>query len=414
MKKHSIFISLLPFWLFVLFFKFGAGLHFTLLSTLGSHVFPIWAVGLLIGGAAFFQMILDVPAGYLLDRFGYTRVLRIFTLVFIAGAAALFLGLTQITFIITLLLAELGWLFFNPGANAYMLSKAHAQSAGKFIGFFHTIASSGIVLAAFLLPFMIDRPPAIIAATLSIIVGISFLAIVFTPKETTSVHAERKIVQHTYYIRRHFIGNALAVVKKLNPVSGILLLQNFVAALFYGAIWFSIPLAFAQNGLDEFLGWGLGIFDLAIVLLGSSLGALADRLEKRRMIFFGLLIFAIASSIIGFTLNIWFLVLGFLATAGDEMASVSLWAWLDRLDKNHDQDGLLNGAIVLFEDFGWAIGPIIAGFLFVPAGVGWTLALCSVPIFIVWFISVFFLRNHSSLPIHGAILEIPHRARHKS
>ena len=414
MKKGSYIVALLPFWLFVLFFKFGAGLHYTLLSTLGSQVFPVWIVGLCVGGAAFLQMLLDVPAGYLLDRFGYTRVLRISTFVFVVGATALFFGLTPITFIATLLLAEIGWLFFGPGANAYMLSKAPAQAAGKFIGFFHTVSSAGIVLATLLLTFVIDKPPIIIAGALTILMSLAFATILFAPKETASVHAERKSIRHTYYIRRHFIGNVLASIRKLNPVSGILILQSFVAALFYGSIWFSIPLAFAEGGLNSFLGWGLSIFDLAVVLLGSALGALADKLEKRRMIFFGLLLFAIASSVIGFTLNAWFLVLGFLATAGDEMASVSLWAWLDRLDKTHDQDGLLNGTIVLFEDLGWAIGPIAAGFLFVPAGAAWTITLCAAPIFIVWILSSFLLRNHSSNPNIDPIVEIPRHARHKS
>ena len=250
MKKRSYIIAMLLFWLFILFFKFGGGLHYTLLSTLGSQVFPIWIVGLFIGGAAFLQMLLDVPAGYLLDRFGYTRILRVSTFIFVLGAASLFFGLTTITFIATLLLAEFGWLFFGPGANAYMLSKAPTQAAGKFIGFYHTISSTGIVLATLLLTLVIDKPPVVIATALSVLLGLAFLSIIFTPKESASVHIERKSIRHTYYIRRHFIGKVLTIIRKLNPVSSILLLQSFVAALFYGSIWFTIPLAFAKDGLN--------------------------------------------------------------------------------------------------------------------------------------------------------------------
>jgi len=96
------------------------------------------------------------------------------------------------------------------------------------------------------------------------------------------------------------------------------------------------------------------------------------------------------------------------------MSSVSLWAWLDRLDKTHDQDGLLSGAIVLFEDLGWTIGPVVAGLLFMPAGTAWTITLCAAPIFVVWILSAFLLQNHSSNPNIETTLEIPRRARHKS
>ena len=53
-----------------------------------------------------------------------------------------------------------------------------------------------------------------------------------------------------------------------------------------------------------------------------------------------------------------------LASAGNEMSDVSLWAWLHKLDKNHLDNGLVSGAIVLFQDLGWAVGPLLAGLLF--------------------------------------------------
>ncbi|MCR4312201.1 MAG: MFS transporter, partial [Candidatus Uhrbacteria bacterium] len=158
----------------------------------------------------------------------------------------------------------------------------------------------------------------------------------------------------------------------------------------------------------------LGIFDLAVVLLGTTLGKLADRYNQKRLIFFGLLIFAVAGSLLGFALNIWFLVLGFIATAGHETSGVSLWAWLERLDKRHDKDGLVNGAIVLFEDLGWTIGPIVAGLLFVPIGASWTIAFCATPIIIVWLISAFSM--HDFPPSSASVftpMDRPRQPRHK-
>ena len=98
----------LPFWLFIVLFKFGAGLHYTLLAPLGEKVFPIWAVGLLIGGGAFLQLLLDVPAGMILDRFGYIRMLKITTVAFLGAVAMFFFGFNQIVFIATIYLGAIG------------------------------------------------------------------------------------------------------------------------------------------------------------------------------------------------------------------------------------------------------------------------------------------------------------------
>src|SRR5437764_511543 len=110
-----MFKRLTPFWFFLFLFKCAASLHYSLLSPLGSKVFPLWAVGLLVGLGSLMQLIFDVPAGYLLDRYGYRRLLKVTTLIFMIAAAILFAGITQITFILSLFVGTFGWLFFGPG-----------------------------------------------------------------------------------------------------------------------------------------------------------------------------------------------------------------------------------------------------------------------------------------------------------
>ena len=414
MKKYGFVLTLLPFWLYVLFFKFGAGLHYSLLSTLGSQVLPVWAVGLAVGSASFLQLVFDVPAGYALDRFGYVRLLRIFTLVFALGTWALFAGLTLVTFFLTLLLSEAGWLFFGPGTSAYVLSSAPVKTAGKFLGFFHTTTSAGIVLASSTLGFVVGWSPRALGILLTALIGTALFAAFLTPKERVSVHAERKSQRHTYHVRRHFLRHVLASITKLNPASTLLMLQNMSGALFYGAVWFVVPLILARQTNNGFLGLSLSVFDLAVVLLGAWFGSLADTHDRKRLVFYGLLLFAIGATLIGFRFDLWFLVFGFLATAGDELSSVSLWAWLDELDVKHDEDGLVNGAIVVAEDLGWTVGPAAAGLLFAFVGPSWTIALCAVPILLTWLFSFLFIRNPLPLGIPGPRWrEIPQRPRHK-
>jgi len=406
---------MLPFWLFVLFFKFGAGLHYALLSTLGSRVLPVWVVGLCVGGAALLQLILDIPTGALLDRVGYVRLLRLGTFVFLVGTAALFFGLTPATFLLTLLLSEFGWLIFGPGTNAYVLSKAPKHVSGKFLGFFHAVMALGIVLASAAFAVVADKGVFVIAGALTAILAVALFFAFVTRSEPTAVREETNAPRHAHVVRRRFLYRLFASLRALNPASSLLAMQSFAGALFYGSIWFTVPLILATNERGGLLSVSLGIFDLAVVLLGSFLGRLADRYDQKRLVLLGLLLFAGAGSLIGFHLDVWFLLLGFLATAGDEMSHVSLWAWLDRLDAKHDEDGLVSAAIVLFEDLGWTIGPALAGLLFVAIGPAWTIALCSAPIFLTWIASVvFFSERHEPASSRPAVRhESPRRLRHK-
>lgn len=396
MKDRSYFFRLLPFWLFILFFKFGGGLHYALLSTLGTRILPVWIVGLVIGGATLIEALLDVPAGFALDRFGYKKLLTIATGISVIGALVLFFGLTPVTFFISLGLVTIGWLVFNPGINAYVLSAAPTEIAGRIVGFSHSVGALGIVLSSVTLTMVIHWSSWRIGAILFFLLLAAFVAIFFTPREQTYVHAEKKIKRHHYYIRRNLVSHILLSVQHLNPASTLLILQSLAGCLFYGAIWFTIPLLLAQDSGNSFLGIGLSMFDLAIVLLGAFFGKLAERGHHRRMVFAGLLLFAIAGLFIGFQLNLWFLVLGFIATAGDEMSLISLWTWLDKLDTEHKEDGMVSGAIVLFEDLGWTIGPVFAGLMYEKIGAGWTIATAAVPILLLWIVSLIVISTHSA------------------
>jgi MFS family permease len=414
MKQRSVVLKLLPFWLFVFLFKFGAGLHYTLLSALGERILPVWIVGFIIGGSALLQLIFDVPAGLLLDRFGYARVMRLTTFIFAAGALVLMFGLSLPVYLASIFLGFIGWLFYGPGTSAYTLVAAKNDEGGRYMGLLHAVASLGIVCAASLLVFVINSSSRTIGIIVAAILLLASVALSFARRDKASVH-EVKHKWQAYHIRRNFLHKTIASVKRLNPASGMLALQNLAGSLFYGMIWFTVPLVIAQQAGSGVLGIGLSVFDLAIVLLGAWLGKLADRSNKKKLVFLGLFIFSASGILLGFNLNILFLFLGFLATTGDEMSIASLWSWFERLDKKHSEDGLINGAITLFEDIGWTIGPVLAGLLFGVIGPSYTLLVGALPLVLVLLFATVFLRN-KQLPADaasGAPLEHPIRHRHK-
>ena len=403
-------ISLRPFWTYVFLFKLGAGLHYALLSVLGARILPLWLVGALVGGGAFVQLVLDVPAGRILDRLGYARLLRWGTLAFLLAVLVLTPGLSPVTYVATLVLSTAGWLFFGPGANAYMLAAASRASAGRQLGFYHAVSSAGVVGSALALTFVVTWDTGILGGALAVVLAAAAVAAWVMPDERASVHAERKVKHHGYYVRRHLLTQLFVRLKELNPASTLLLLQNLTGAIFYASIWFTIPILLASDAGTGLWGISLSVFDLAVVLLGSWFGRLADRANRKRLVFCGLLLFGLTGTLLGFNLTAWFLVLGFLATAGDELSAVSLWAWLDQLDSSHEDDGLVNGAIVLFSDLGWAIGPAVAGLLYAGVGPKWTIAGAAVPIFLVWAVAAF---SFSRLPRHAPAVPAPARLRHK-
>ena len=246
-----------------------------------------------------------------------------------------------------------------------------------------------------------------------LIMAIALIALFFSPKDRVSVHAEQKIPTHHYYIRRHFLSDTIKILRKLNPASSMLLLLTFASSVFYGVIWFVVPLVIAKQAESGLLSLGLGIFDFAIVTLGFALGSLADKGDKRTLVFFGLLIFAVSGLFLGFNFNWLFLVFGFLATTGDEMASISLWSWLHKLDHEHAHDGRLGGVMSLFEDTGWAIGPILAGILYGRVGPKWTIVVGASIIFVTWIVYQFMIRKHNGVPELVPIPVKPHRERHR-
>ncbi len=369
-----------------------------------------------MGGGSIVQLLLDVPAGHIMDRYGYRLFLKVTTITFGLAAVCYMFGLTQFTFILSFIIGTFGWLFFGPGINAYALSHATKGNAGRFMSLKDVSGSIGVVLSSIALPFIFLLSPDNIGYIVFVLFVCSLIGLMFSPKDHERVHhTNMKIETHHHYIKRSFITETWRALRRLNPASGMLLLSSVAGATFYGAIWFVVPLVLSHQANNGWLGIGLGIFDFAVITLGFILGNIADRLNRRKLVFTGLLVFSVSAMLAGLDFGWLFLLFGFLATTGDEMASLSLWSWLHTLDKDHANDGAVSGVVNFFNDAGWAIGPIMAGVMYGVVGPSWTIVIAAAPIFIVWIVYQFVMHRHAphSLPAH-AIPAKPHRPRHRS
>jgi MFS family permease len=160
MKKvrHSflhVLAGLSPFWVYLTLFKFAGSIHYGMLSPLGEKVFPVWLVGVLIGIATLLQLVLDVPAGYLLDKIGYKKLLIVTTVFFIISSVSLLFGLSAPIFVFSLFTSTFGWLFFSSGANSYVISRSSEQTVGRFISAKEVFGSLGVVLGSIALSVVV-------------------------------------------------------------------------------------------------------------------------------------------------------------------------------------------------------------------------------------------------------------------
>jgi DHA1 family multidrug resistance protein-like MFS transporter len=411
------FMMCLPLWLYIVLFKAGGTVYFSALSPLGERVLPLWVVGLLVGGSSLVQLLLDVPAGYLLDRFGYVRLLRLASLVLgFGGIFFLLFGLSIWSFIVLILISGCGWLFFGPGVDAYVLTAAPRSHVGRWMGVQRSMNSLGVVIGASLFSLLLPFPTAGLALGIAVLLFLASLSALFLKKEQTSVHTEQKIETHYYYVRRTFLKETLLAFKKLRPASGMLAFSGFTTALFYSIIWFVLPLyihSLQQAGPMQF---ALGIFDATVIVCGGLIGKLADTKNKRLYIFLGLLVFAMFGTLSGIHLNGWFLVFGFIAAVGDELSSVSLWAWMNQLNRDHAHDGLIASVINFSQDLGWVVGPVLAGLVYASLGPSLTILVGCGFVFLSWAVSAILLHRNVSLFFHSPFpsSKKPHRYAHKN
>lgn len=202
MKKS--FLRFLPFWIFLILFKFAACIHFNLMSPYGETIFPLWFVGLVIGGASLVQLILDVPAGLILDKYGYRKFLIITTILFMVAASFLIFGLNRVTYLITLFTASFGWLFFGPGVNAYVLTHASKDNVGRFLSLRDIFESVGVVLSSVLLVLTLSIPTEFVGILIIVIFVLSLVVLFLSPKDIENVNTEKKFQLIIFMLKEFF------------------------------------------------------------------------------------------------------------------------------------------------------------------------------------------------------------------
>ncbi len=351
----------LPIWFFLLLYKFGAGIHYSLVAVLGARVFPLWAVGLCVGAASLIQLFLDVPAGLLIERHGALRMMRITTLCFIAVAAVLILfPLTPIVYVITIILSALGWLFFHPAVSTYLLVHGKTAYMGKLTGIRRSCEAIGITLALIGLPFFSHFS----AHVLGIVILFPFIGALIAlliERRTTPATLLDPQTRSRRQRANLTIKQILTILHKLHPVGLLMGMQTLTIGIFYSMMWFLFPLLVSQSTTPAAYTIALAALDFTVLIVGIPVGILVDRFKKSHIIAIGVTITAITAFGVSLTSTFLLLLFVILLSIGDEFATIGLWAWLDEKTNKTRHEGVISGAITFLEDLGWMTGPVLAG-----------------------------------------------------
>ncbi len=383
-------LGFLPFWFYVLLYKFGAGIHYSMIAVLGAQVLPLWAVGLAMALASGIQLVLDIPAGFLLERYGYIRMLRITTLCFVAAAGALLLGLTPATYLLSVGLSAFGWLFFTPGIEAYLMAHGPVPIIGRLFGLQRAMEGAGIVLALLGLPYFVELSPRVIGLVMlyPILGALAALAIgersrlpTFLPKTT---RAKRHAAQAGWQ-------ELCAAFRRLHPVGTALGLYTLAVATFYGTVWFVLPLLIDDGVASDVLSAGMTMLEFAVIISGMTIARFADSSKKKTASVCGMALVVVFALLLGATIRPVFIAICFFLSMADELVRTTLWAWLDAKAAGGRHHGIITGTVTFLEDLGWMLGPAAAGLLFTPLGAFLTLHVGGIFLTLCIILTVFLL-----------------------
>ncbi len=368
------FATFSPLWFYIILYKFGAGIHYSMIAVLGSQVLPLWAVGLAVSYASLIELLCDIPAGFILEKYGYLRMLRITTVLFICAGGILLFGLTPLTYFLSITLGAFGWLFFTPGINAYLLAHSPVPIFGRLYGVMRASEGSGIMIATLGLPFFVHLP----VQTLGLIIIYPLIGALTALMVGNHYHMPNTLPPVTTTKRQAFragLQEIRASFHHLHPAGTILGIYTLSIASFYGVVWFIFPLLIEAGTTPRILSASMTMLEFAMIIAGFTIARFADSTNKKVLILAGLGVVSVMSALLGLTFHPILIAICFALSFGDELLRTTLWAWLDAKADKNQHHGVVTGVINFLEDAGWMIGPTAAGFLLATVGASATLRI---------------------------------------
>lgn len=347
--------------------RLGTYVAYVVLTVVIAETYSPWLSGLIIGGLNFYQALLTDPlAGGIADRFGSKSAVIVgYVLAGAVGLAWIVFPPTSLAFLLVtgaLLFASYS---FRDEIYAYLLRMSDRDEGGFVFGVAENIFSVMAFLSTLAIPFFIAPGRWHLAGAL-LVASAAAAALLATTVRDDRTHLDTRIRRFTPLASLRAGWNFVRV----NHWFPVLQLGNAAfEGLFYGAIWFVIPLQIADGQGGWAGGLTLGIYELVTILGAAYAGYLADRYRWSRVNAIGWTLAAFGAVLLLFSSTVWWLVLiGAVIAIGNNLFAFASSHALEANDIDHQEDGAFVGLHNLVSDLGYGIAPLVIGLVYARGG----------------------------------------------
>jgi MFS family permease len=286
-------------------------------------------------------------------------------------------------------------------SETYILKTSKKDEGGMLFGIFGNMSSSAVFLATAALPFYVIAGREMLAAwTLIVVYGLSFLILYFLPNDQVLVEDNSRGFW-TSLNPLPAVRQGLHFVKANSNYPMLTLGATFFEGIFYGTVWFIFPLHMAKVGLAGMQsGMHLGVYDLVTALFAGYAGFLADKYNWRHahsLGWFFVIVGLIALPFYGWP--VWLVIVGFVIAIGNNLSYYAAAHALEANDIDHREDGSFVGLKSVASSLGYAISPLIAGYLYSRYGFAVSLSVNSALCIIIAIAMIWFTWRLENLPV---------------
>lgn len=355
----------------------------------------------ILGLISFFSplagMLFSFPIGVLIDRLGFKRLML---------TAAFFFTFAPLGY---LLISDPYWLiplrFFHGFATAILgpvvataISRAYFKNKGVKLGTYSSVTLIGRTIApaigGFIISYLASQhmTPIFTYRAVYVVAFLASLPILFLTTRLKNLEVEEvkdegklKIQDFTNGLK-HFFSNYFLFSTAL---------VEMAIYFAYGILETFLPV-YLKNGGYAASMIGL-IFSIQIITLALSkpiFGRLADTIDKRVQIIFGIILLSLSSFMIVSVHNIWLIIFASIIFGLSMSISTSATSiYVADIAKNEQLGGSM-GALSSIMDLGQASGPLLAGFI-IMSSASISSGFMMIPVLCFFVLSFFVISNFS-------------------
>ena len=351
--------------------RYTSDLAYGILPVLIAFHYGEWFAGLFFGVLNLIQAYLGHPiAGNTADRIGSKPTMLIGLGSMLTSALIwIFLPMNNIFVIIIFGLFFFISYSFRQTDEIYFLRMSSKKEGGAVFGLSESFYCLARFFSTISIPFFILSGNQYMAAWIMLAgVAINFYGVASVPNDPIKNSSLKSFGASMNPLIA--IKGGWSFVKKNKGYPLMILSNNLFEGFFYGTIWFVFPLHIAAMNSVGFLnGLTLGIYEVVFAITAFYFGYLADRYNWRFFHSFGWIIIALGIIALPiFEDPIWLIIVGVVIALGNSLSNFAADHAFTQYDIDHREDGAFVAMKNIVNDTGYALAPLIAGFLYFAYG----------------------------------------------